>query len=545
MKAGAFLQAIAQSPEDDALRLVYSDWLEENGKAERAELIRVQIELTRIGMDNLRYPELHRREMELLKEHQAAWVRDELPEGVEIEDFEENYWLTSGFRRGLPARVVTPLSAFLSVGEKLARVPIEKLHIDDRESRPSTSLPQRFAKLAGCPVLAHFPRLNLQYDDIGVQELATLLGSAHLPMLREIVLGPAELGEEGGELLAVCERLSELRCLDLGSCRIDPPGLLALLGSPHLHALKEVDLSGNNLDDEAARALADHKPMADWRVLDLSYNEFHLAGVRALLGSKHLRNLEDLDLSSIITGPGTWLGDPLVHELLRAGLPGKLRRLRLHSSDLTAYAVAFLAKDKRMRQLVELDLSINEFGSKGAQALADSPHLAGLQSLALFATELEDAGAEALASSRQLKPFRVTLGQNVIGPGGGRALAQSAFLSRVVDLDLSDNPLGDEGVAALLEAPWMPRLRELRLARTELGNAGLAALADSPALEGIVSLDLTGNRLSAKGAIALAESPHADRLRHLDLSRNTIGKPAADALRKRFGSWLVSHRKKA
>ena len=36
---------ILECPEDDAPRLIYSDWLEENGEEERAKFIRVQIEL--------------------------------------------------------------------------------------------------------------------------------------------------------------------------------------------------------------------------------------------------------------------------------------------------------------------------------------------------------------------------------------------------------------------------------------------------------------------------------------------------------------------
>jgi uncharacterized protein (TIGR02996 family) len=41
----ALLQAIIESPADDLPRLVYADWLEEHGEADRAELIRVQIKL--------------------------------------------------------------------------------------------------------------------------------------------------------------------------------------------------------------------------------------------------------------------------------------------------------------------------------------------------------------------------------------------------------------------------------------------------------------------------------------------------------------------
>jgi uncharacterized protein (TIGR02996 family) len=45
-----FLQAILDDVEDDALRLVYADWLEEHGQPERAEFIRVQVELARLDL---------------------------------------------------------------------------------------------------------------------------------------------------------------------------------------------------------------------------------------------------------------------------------------------------------------------------------------------------------------------------------------------------------------------------------------------------------------------------------------------------------------
>ncbi len=40
----AFLRKIREQPDCDVVRLVYADWLEENGQAERAELIRLSIE---------------------------------------------------------------------------------------------------------------------------------------------------------------------------------------------------------------------------------------------------------------------------------------------------------------------------------------------------------------------------------------------------------------------------------------------------------------------------------------------------------------------
>lgn len=43
------LAAILANPDDDDVRLAYSDWLEESGEAERAEFIRVQIQRARSG----------------------------------------------------------------------------------------------------------------------------------------------------------------------------------------------------------------------------------------------------------------------------------------------------------------------------------------------------------------------------------------------------------------------------------------------------------------------------------------------------------------
>lgn len=101
----AFLDAIIADPADDTPRLMYADWLEERGNAERAEFIRVQIQLAeqerihradveavdrqqvlgRISRDGatilrtvseLALEDLRRRERELLEAHGKAWVQE-------------------------------------------------------------------------------------------------------------------------------------------------------------------------------------------------------------------------------------------------------------------------------------------------------------------------------------------------------------------------------------------------------------------------------------------------------------------------------------
>lgn len=146
--AADLLRAICAEPQDDALRLVYADWLEENGDAgqqARAEFIRCQIQLTlvartgccdRVGNTFITEPIpqvipcgcpwaiLRRREAELLGDHIHVWT-------PQLPDLDSGYLLTSRpeirlrqserwdsdvaltFRRGFVAFVTLPLAALV------------------------------------------------------------------------------------------------------------------------------------------------------------------------------------------------------------------------------------------------------------------------------------------------------------------------------------------------------------------------------------------------------------------------------------------------
>lgn len=68
----AFLRAIVESPDDDTLRLVYADYLEERGDSERADFIRVQCALATMARDDPRRKELEAREAALLERNEEG-----------------------------------------------------------------------------------------------------------------------------------------------------------------------------------------------------------------------------------------------------------------------------------------------------------------------------------------------------------------------------------------------------------------------------------------------------------------------------------------
>ncbi|MCI0461760.1 MAG: ribosomal protein L7/L12 [Gemmataceae bacterium] len=70
----AFIEALQASPEDDALRLVYADWLEERGD-ERADYLRTVAALASMPEEDQRYPDLRSRLLGLCDRVDAEWRR--------------------------------------------------------------------------------------------------------------------------------------------------------------------------------------------------------------------------------------------------------------------------------------------------------------------------------------------------------------------------------------------------------------------------------------------------------------------------------------
>ena len=90
-----FLRAICANPEDNTVRLVYADWLAENGDEERAEFIRLQVAVPDRPQQ---FDERYARIEELRKRNWEAWF-GELPK------FPGIGW-SGSFRRGFPSVLI-------------------------------------------------------------------------------------------------------------------------------------------------------------------------------------------------------------------------------------------------------------------------------------------------------------------------------------------------------------------------------------------------------------------------------------------------------
>jgi uncharacterized protein (TIGR02996 family) len=95
----ALLAAIWEHPHEDTPRLMYADWLDEQGdpaKADRAELIRIQCELAILSPRHARYPALAKRERQLLKTRRKEW----------IQSLKKSHQKSAPFWRGFPVPIL-------------------------------------------------------------------------------------------------------------------------------------------------------------------------------------------------------------------------------------------------------------------------------------------------------------------------------------------------------------------------------------------------------------------------------------------------------
>jgi uncharacterized protein (TIGR02996 family) len=364
----ALLAAIWEHPHEDTPRLVYADWLQENGQPERAEFIRVQCELARLGEwdDSPRKTELQKREEALWKKYAKQW-KTGLPKLLQA----------APFRRGFPhpRRRAATGSQFLKLTlDELAPAPLWDFSINQAQKtivRVVASAAMARVGVLELPInefmnrpaevfaAANFPNLaHLQADAnwIGGAGAAALVANPTLRNLRALCVYSGDLDDAAVAALSTAEWFSRLQALALGNNPFGAAGLRTLVAAAG--AMRELGLGGltvgaseRRFDDESLAALFRSPRMASLRALDLSTNH---------------------------------VGDRLAELLCTEATTFRLRRLNLDNDALTDRGIELLAAWPGLTTVETLTLSGNRIGPRGALALARSPHLGRLRKLWLM-----------------------------------------------------------------------------------------------------------------------------------------------------------------
>jgi uncharacterized protein (TIGR02996 family) len=412
----AFLADIAEHPDDDAPRLIYADWLMDQGdplSAARGEFIRLQVELARAGLPAAEQARHRARIQELLEQNWEAWVGP-LRTAIGVENAEP--WMQGGycldglykFRRGFVEEMNLPLAAFTAAGERLCRMtPLRHLKIRSQTHRPDFA--ESIEAFAASPWLARLSSLDLSpyyLNGFGPEGMALLARSPFLRRLTTLNLYRNDIGNEGAAALAEAPWLAGLRWLNLTDNQLTPDGLHALRASPFVPALGWLRVANNPVGE------------------DLS----------SLVGWQALRRIQFLGLKECGIA-ARYAGT--VRDILR-GLP--VRSLDLDYNSLGPDGLSELLRDESLQSLRQLSLMGCELGDEGVELLTRAPALRGLEGLGLARNGVTDRGA--------------------------RLLAQEApFLARLESLGLEGNNITHEGAEVLKRSPFLVRLRSVNLAR--------------------------------------------------------------------------------
>ena len=241
--ADAFLQAILDAPDDDAPRLLFADWLEDNGDADRAEFIRIQTALA--GRGGFAPAQLWSRQKELLARHDKEWSAP--VRGVALS------WL---YERGFIEEVEAATDAFLDGADELSRrAPVRRLRLHWPRGPVLTA--SYIPLMANCALMNRLNYLNLSGNVLGSDGLQALLVAAPLTGLNSLSLRDCQIGDRGARALAGSPLLARLVSLDLSYNEIGPGGarILAEKLEREPSQLRELLLEGNPLGDAGRRAV--------------------------------------------------------------------------------------------------------------------------------------------------------------------------------------------------------------------------------------------------------------------------------------------------
>jgi len=430
MPDDALLADVIAHPDDDAPRLVYADALEGRGDP-RGELITVQCELARLGLDGERLflewvgdaladpaalddgriARLRRREAELYRRHGAEWRKDvrrhaaddhrvhfrrgfvehvgwdsykRLDDGVDRLVEAAPLLRCIDFGTGVRSGSLNALKAFFA-SPALARL---------RELYPAGAGDFGIRFLSESRTLDALERLCLVHDG-GAHELGSLARASFFTRLRGLVLSGFALGAAELEQLVAGPRLAELQLID---CRLGPGGADSLARSASLADVRVLCARAARLGPGGALALA-RRGWTSLAALDLRNNKLGSDDAAALGAS--LPTVRVLDVS------GNPFGDKGLNGLLEGGGLGELRVLSLQKTDLGDDAAAALAASPLLGQLRVLDLRKNRICGGGARVLASSPHLGRVRTLYIGGNRFTAGEKKALTSSSSLAKTRV------------------------------------------------------------------------------------------------------------------------------------------
>ena len=252
----AFWAAIRANPADDTARLVYADWLQENGDEPRAAFIRLQCQIAALPDDHQTrrkvLPGLRHQERVLLTANRVRWgeplFRALARPGPGVNP--EAWCRTLDFERGFVAKMRLDLDGAHRVMTARDQIePLQDLHVFQTSMQYNTKKLAELFRWDGVGCIDRFVLIDATDNCVGSIVSGAAARPAHLGFAGGAVT------DAGATFLAKWAGGKHLGTLDLGFNRIGDAGAEALAAAPHLICLGWLNLEGNPIGRDARRRL--------------------------------------------------------------------------------------------------------------------------------------------------------------------------------------------------------------------------------------------------------------------------------------------------
>lgn len=255
----SFWTAIRDNPEDDTPRLIYADWLEDHDNPTRAELIRVQCALAKLGHDRRKgrkeRVKLEPREAALLAENREFWIAPFLAalEGSNPWSRDDDWFTRLQFYRGFLNAHHFGLEAARRLSKAGDAVePVNQLCVMECGANYRHESVVEVARWEGAGSVTWF---SIAWG--GDVDITAIVRANRMRNLRHLGVWHGKVTDSGVAELAAWPLAGSLQSIDLKDNRISDEGAVALAESPHLGQLRSLDLHGTIIGERGKSRLSE------------------------------------------------------------------------------------------------------------------------------------------------------------------------------------------------------------------------------------------------------------------------------------------------
>lgn len=515
------LAGVIADPDADAPRLVYADWLEEQGDLPRAEFIRTSCELADKSAADPAYPGLVERHTLALGGLRLRRMKPPLPPEVSFRTPTPTGagGFGDSFHRGFPFEVAPTLPRHEAPLEQWFQAFLDAL-------RPAfdTTTVRGLNLCLSYPYMPDYRRVLACSDVVRIRALRadnafaapnalipTLAVATDLPLLTWLAISELRPGDLPHLRSPVFEKITRLDLTELGLPERDAEGLGELAIFQRLRRL-----SVGLYQDNVSAALSAFSTLPDlhdltvrvhpgiaagsWWLCDFpalaklimtgvettglrraSPTTLHMALGLARMGAPRLATLEFRAVSPLLDD---------LREMTAADWWPQLRILRFADAGLPAGGAALVADSSCGPCLRVLEINGATREITPVLERGRFPKLSTLELHRCFHHTQSQELLWTLANAELPNLTRLSLQGALLEDAGARIIATNATFGRLRSLDLSHCGISEHGIEALLASPHLAQLQQLRLVGNTPGVKVAEMLCDPDVMPGLIDLEL-------------------------------------------------------